>query len=141
VVFALLSCPSPTPPGLRAAAAVAAVLAALAVPFVAADVSTLRTDWDLVIQEADFYGPNLRAAIAKAGGEERIKSCGEVFTGAFQVQAVAWYLHIHGNEAEIFPFGPGTALAQGASPLSVDPRYPEYTKTRHWIIGSSCGRG
>jgi hypothetical protein len=127
--------------GPRAAAAVAAVLAALAVPFVAADVSTLRTDWDLVIQEADFYGPNLRAAIAKAGGEERIKSCGEVFTGAFQVQAVAWYLHIHGDEAEIFPFGPGTALAQGASPLSVDPRYPEYTKTRHWIIGSSCGRG
>jgi hypothetical protein len=127
--------------GPRAAAALAAVLAALAVPFVAADFRTLRADWDLVIKEADFYGPNLRAAIAKAGGEEQIKSCGGVFTGAFQVQAVAWYLHIHGNEAEIFPFGPGTALSQGASPLSVDPRYPEYTKTTHWIIGSSCDRG
>jgi len=127
--------------GPRAAAAVAAVLFAAAVPFVSADVSTLRADWDLVIKEADFYGPNLRAAIAKAGGEDEIKSCGKVFTGAFQVQAVAWYLHIHGNEAEIFPFGPGTALAQGASPLSVDPRYPEYTKTRHWIVGSSCDRG
>jgi hypothetical protein len=40
---------------------------------------------------------------------------------------------------EIFPFGPGTALAMGSRPLSVDPRYPEYTKTRHWIVGRSCG--
>jgi hypothetical protein len=127
--------------GPRLAAAIATILLGAAVPFVAADVSTLRADWDLVTKEADFYGPNLRAAIAKAGGEEEIKSCGRVFTGAFQVQAVAWYLHLHGNEAEIFPFGPGTALSQGASPLSVDPRYPEYTKTRHWIVGSSCDRG
>ena len=65
---------------------------------------------------------------------------GRVFTGAFQVPVVAWRLHIHLNEAEIFPFGPGTALSMGATPLSVDPRYPEFTKTRHWIAGSTCER-
>ena len=79
------------------------------------DYSTLREDWDLIVKEADFYGPNLRAVIAKAGGEERIKSCGRVFSGPFQVPAVAWHLHLHGNEVGIFPFGPGTTLAQGGS--------------------------
>jgi hypothetical protein len=127
--------------GLVAAVAAAAVVIAASVPFVSEDYSEVRTDWDLVLEEADFYGPNLRAVIAKAGGEEQIKSCGKVFSGPFQVQAVAWYLHLHGNEVEIFPFGPGTALSQGASYLSVDPRYPEITKTTHWIVGSSCGRG
>jgi hypothetical protein len=127
--------------GVAAAAAAAAVVIAGWIPFVANDYSTLREDWDLLVKEADFYGPNLRAVIAKAGGEERIKSCGEVFSGPFQVQAVAWHLHLHGNEVGIFPFGPGTALAQGGSHLSVDPRYPEITKTRRWTVGSSCGRG
>jgi len=126
--------------GPRVAVATGVAAVALAAPFVAADVSALRTDWDLVVNEANFYGPNLEAAIAKAGGEGELKACGTVFTGRFQVQAVAWYLHLHGRDVEIFPFGPGTTLAQGASPLSVDPRYPEFTKTRHWIIGSSCDR-
>ncbi len=119
---------------------VAVALCAAAVPFVAADIDKLRYDWEVVEYEANFYGPNLKAVIAKAGGEQRIKSCGRVFTGSFQVPSVAWRLHIHLNEAEIFPFGPGTALSMGSTPLSVDPRYPEYTKTRHWIAGSTCER-
>jgi hypothetical protein len=123
-----------------AASAAAAVAIAAWVPFVANDYSTLREDWDLIVKEADFYGPNLRAVIAKAGGEQRIESCGGVFSGPFQVQAVAWYLHLHGNQVSIFPFGPGTVLAQGGSHLSRDPRYPEITKTRRWVVGSSCGR-
>jgi hypothetical protein len=121
--------------------AVAAVAVAAAwVPFVVADVDKLRYDWEVVEYEANFYGPNLKALIAKAGGEQRIKSCGRVFTGAFQVPVVAWRLHMHLNQVEIFPFGPGTALSMGSTPLSVDPRYPEYTKTRHWLAGSTCVR-
>ena len=92
---------------------VAVALCAAAVPFVAADIDKLRYDWEVVEYEANFYGPNLKAVIAKAGGEQRIKSCGRVFTGSFQVPSVAWRLHIHLNEAEIFPFGPGTALSMG----------------------------
>jgi hypothetical protein len=127
--------------GVLAAVAVAAVVIAGSVSYVSDDYSALREDLDLVDKEADFYGPNLRAVIAKAGGEERIKSCGQVFSGPFQVPSVAWYLHLHANEVGIFPFGPGTTLAQGGSRLSVDPRYPEITKTARWIVGSSCGRG
>jgi hypothetical protein len=120
---------------------VAVLVAALTVPFVDADVQKLSEDRELTRKESDFYGPNLKAVIAKAGGEQQIKSCGHVFTGPFQVPSVAWRLHMHSNEVDIFPFGPGTALAMGSTHLSVDPRYPEITKTRHWIVGSSCGRG
>ena len=126
--------------GRRWRPVLAVALAAAALPFVAADVDKLRYDWEVVEYEANFYGPNLKAVIAKAGGEQQIKACGRIFTGAFQVPSVAWRLHIHLNEAEIFPFGPGTALSMGSTPLSVDPRYPEYTKTRHWIAGSTCER-
>ena len=126
--------------GRRWRTVLAVALAAAALPFVAADVDKLRYDREVVEYEANFYGPNLNAVIAKAGGEQRINACGRVFTGAFQVPSVAWRLHIHLNEAEIFPFGPGTALSMGSTPLSVDPRYPEYTKTRHWIAGSTCER-
>jgi hypothetical protein len=127
--------------GARGALAAAVLVVAAWTPFVANDWSTLRFQWDLVEKEADFYGPNLRAVIAKAGGEDRIKACGGVFAGRFQVQAVAWYVHMHGRDVNIFPFGPGTTLAQGDSPLSRDPRYPEVTKTSRWTVGSSCGRG
>ncbi len=127
--------------GVLAAVAAAAVAIALSVPYLSDASSALREDWDLLAKEADFYGPNLRAVIAKAGGEEQIKSCGRVFSGRFQVPSVAWYLHLHTDEVGIFPFGPGTTVAQGGGRLSVDPRYPEITKTSRWIVGSSCGRG
>jgi hypothetical protein len=124
----------------RWGAIAAVVLVAASVPFVLADIDKLRYDWEVVEYEANFYGPNFKALIAKAGGEQHIKSCGRVFTGPFQVPVVAWRLHMHLDEAEIFPFGPGTALSMGATPLSVDPRYPIYTKTRHWLAGSTCER-
>ena len=120
---------------------VAAVLAVAAIPFVNADLDKLKDDRALTCCESDFYGPNLKAVIAKAGGEDAIKSCGDVFSGPFQVPSVAWRLHLHADQVEIFAFGPGTALSMGATHLSVDPRYPEITKTRHWVVGSSCGRG
>ena len=116
-------------------------MVAAAWPFVSADVQALKEDRELNATESNFYGPNLKAAIAKAGGEQRIKSCGRVFTGPFQVPSVAWRLHYHVDQVDIFAFGPGTALAMGASHLSVDPRYPEITKTRHWLVGSSCDHG
>ena len=124
--------------GARAAAALAAAVVALSVPFAASDVSALAHQWNLVHEEADFYGPNLQAAIEKVGGEQAIKACGDVFTGPFQVQAIAWYLHMHGNEVRIFPYGPGTALSPRFSMLSMDPRYPKINETKKWIVGSSC---
>jgi hypothetical protein len=124
--------------GTRGAVAAVVVVAAASAPFLAADWSALSYQWGRQLREADLYGPNLQAAIAKAGGEDAIKACGGIYTGIFQVPSVAWYLHIHANQVEIFPFGPGTTLATRYSRLSEDPRYPIVTETNKWLIGSSC---
>ena len=90
-------------------------------------------------QEADLYG-TVPDAIRAGGGEAKLKSCGTVYTGAFQTQAVAWYMHLHEMESEIFAFPPGTTIAPNYSSLSRDPRFPTIAKTRKWVIGSSCAK-
>ena len=37
----------------------------------------------------------LPGAIARAGGPDRLKACGTIYTGAFQVPSVAWYMGEH----------------------------------------------
>ena len=77
-------------------------------------------------------------AIKAGGGEAKLKSCGAVYTGAFQTQAVAWYMHLHEMDSEIFAYPPGTTIAPWFSALSRDPRFPAQARTRKWVIGSSC---
>ena len=89
--------------------------------------------------EADLYG-TVPDAIKAGGGEAKLKSCGTVYTGAFQTQAVAWYMHLHEMDSEIFAFPPGTTIAPSYSALSRDPRFPTIAKTRKWVIGSSCAQ-
>jgi MFS family permease len=124
------------PPRARAAFAVAVVL--LFAPFAISDVDELRLGMDRVRLEADLYGANLKAMIEKAGGEERLKACGPVFTGPFQTQAVAWYLHLHETDVSIFPSPPGTIIAPHYVWAARDPRFPIVTITSKWMVGSSC---
>ena len=126
----------------RASLAVAGVLAAVALaasaPSVVDDVRSLDTSLDRVASESDLYGPNLEAMIAKAGGEKALKACGPVYTGAFQTQAVAWYLHLHETEVIIFPSPPGTMIAPHFTANARDPRFPKVTETTRWMVGSTC---
>ena len=119
---------------------VAVALVAWSISYVSDDIQSLKEDRVETMFWANFYGPDLKFAIAQAGGEEKIKSCGHVFAGPFQVPALAWRLHMHTNQVEIYVFGPGTTLSLGNSHLAFDPRYPMYLKARDWVIGSSCGR-
>jgi hypothetical protein len=121
----------------RARALAAAVLVA-ATPFVVADVTELDLGLRREAIEADLYGANLKAMIAKAGGERAVKACGAVFTGPFQTQAVAWYLHLHSAQVSIYPSPPGTVIAPHYTAEARDPRFPMYTKTTRWMVGSSC---
>jgi hypothetical protein len=126
----------------RRSAAAGAALAALAIavsaPFVIADGRQFGRQMDRLAWEADLYGANLKAVIAKAGGEEAIKACGPVYTGAFQTQAVAWYLHLYETDVGIFPFPPGTMIAPHFTANARDPRFPMVTKTTRWMVGSTC---
>ena len=119
----------------------AVLLLAASAPFLAADWSALSYQWQRQLREADLYGPNLRWAIDRAGGERSLKECGQVYTGIFQVPSVAWYLHLHIDDVGIFPYGPGTTLATRYSWLSKDARYPTFAETNKWLLGRSCERG
>jgi hypothetical protein len=123
--------------GLLAACALACLVGAFAYTFVKSDVNELHEGWETVKYEADIYG-SVPEAIAAGGGEAKLKSCGTVYTGAFQTQTVAWYLHLHEMQTEIFAYPPGTTIAPSFTSLSRDPRFPTIAKTRKWVIGSSC---
>jgi hypothetical protein len=124
--------------GRAAAAAVAVAVAALFAPFTVSDVRQLDEGMRRVAAEADLYGANLEAIIAKAGGADRLKACGPVYTGPFQTQALAWYLHLHGTEVTIFTAPPGTVVAPHYTAHARDPRFPVVTTTTRWMVGSSC---
>jgi hypothetical protein len=125
--------------GTIAAALLTAVVAAASAPFVIEDVQELDMAGQRIKAEADLYG-TVPDAIRAGGGEAKLKSCGTVYTGAFQTQAVAWYMHVHEMDSEIFAFPPGSTIAPSFSALSRDPRFPTIAKTRKWVIGSSCAK-
>jgi hypothetical protein len=81
--------------------------------------------------------PNL---IALAGGRDAINRCGPIYSGRFEVPAVAWQLHRHLEDVDIFPLTPGVALAMRGSALAHDPRFPTYAGTTRWVAGRACGR-
>jgi Glycosyltransferase family 87 len=123
---------------LAAVLAAAVVALAAAAPYVDTQADGLRLKLERLDNESQVYGANLEEVIAKAGGEEAIKACGPVFTGAFQTQAVAWYLHLPETEVSIFPFPPGTMIAPNFTSDSRDPRFPVVAKTKRWMVGSTC---
>ena len=57
-------------------------------------------------------------------------ACGPVYAGPFDVQALAWYLHLHGEQIEIFPFGARHGdHAAHLRALADDPRFPLIGRT------------
>ena len=119
-----------------AAIGVAVVLAVAAAPFVASDLDELRVAADKTRREADFYA-TLPATIAKAGGPDAVKRC-KVYTGPYQVQAVAWYLGSHSGEIGIDPEPPGILIAPRDSRLARDRRFPLLTTTSRWVVRRAC---
>jgi hypothetical protein len=75
-------------------AAVAALSLVAAVAFAAPSVDRLEAVRASVYYQARLTD-GLAGAIAQAGGPDRLKSCGTIYTGAFQVPSVAWYVREH----------------------------------------------
>ena len=57
----------------------------------------------------------LPGAIARAGGADRLKRCGTIYTGAFQVPSVAWYLDEHTTYVQSASMAGGKYLTQPKS--------------------------
>src|SRR3954469_9369647 len=83
--------------GRRVAGTSAAALAVAAVVgagFAAPAVHRIPTDIEAVTYQARL-NDRVGGLVARAGGAERIKACGDVYTGPFQVPLLAWHLHVH----------------------------------------------
>jgi hypothetical protein len=126
-----------SPPSRGRAVAAGALVAALFVPFTVADVDKLSYDLDVVRAESELYD-RLGPIVAKAGGPAALLRCGPVYTPPFEVQAVAWAMHVHSREVGVFAAPPGTTIAGHFSALGHDPRFRELTKNRRWIVARNC---
>ncbi len=116
--------------------ALAVVLAAVAAPFVLSDLGELTEDADRTRMEATFYD-TLPVTIVKAGGRDAVKRC-KVFTGPYQVQAVAWYLKTHSGEIGIDPKPPGIIIAPRDLGLAARRALPAAHDDRRWVVRRDC---
>jgi hypothetical protein len=62
----------------------------------------LRADRDSIVYQARLNDA-LPGLVARAGGAARLRACGDVYTGPFQVPVVAWNLHVHTTLVESTP--------------------------------------
>jgi hypothetical protein len=76
------------------ALAIALISIVAAVCFAAPSVQRLDAVRASVYYQARLTD-GLPGAIARAGGPDRLKACGTIYTGAFQVPSVAWYMGEH----------------------------------------------
>jgi hypothetical protein len=69
-----------------------------------------------VVRDSVYYQARLKdglsGVVERAGGRDRLLACGTVYTGAFQVPAVAWQLHVHTTVVQ-------SASAEGDAPPKV----------------------
>jgi hypothetical protein len=68
------------------------------------------------VRDSVYYQARLKdglsGVIERAGGRDRVLACGTPYTGAFQVPAVAWHLHVHTTVVQ-------SASAEGDAPPKV----------------------
>jgi hypothetical protein len=82
--------------GRRVATGLPAVVVAVAagLAFAGPTLPRVPTDVEEVTYQARL-NDKLAGLVARAGGAERVRACGDVYTGPFQVPVVAWYMHLH----------------------------------------------
>ena len=71
-----------------------ALAAVLAVAFALPAVRTVPADVQAITYEGRL-NDEVAGVVARAGGAARLRACGDVYTGPFQVPVVAWNLHMH----------------------------------------------
>ena len=100
----------------------------------------LSWDLDVVRDESGAYD-RLPAMVEKAGGTDAMLACGPVYAPPFEVQAVAWAMHLHSREIELFAAPPGTTIAGQSSALAHDPRFAPISENTRWIVQRNCRGG
>jgi hypothetical protein len=98
--------------------AAVALCAAVGVVFAAPALPGVPTDVQAVTYQAQL-NDRVAGLVARAGGPERLKACGDVYTGPFQVPVVAWNMHMHtGRVSSLFPVRPAVVFRVRSNPTS-----------------------
>ncbi|MEA2247721.1 MAG: hypothetical protein QOH46_2250 [Solirubrobacteraceae bacterium] len=107
--------------GRRVAGSSAAALALSAVVgagFAAPAVHRVPTDVRAVTYQARL-NDRVAGLVARAGGAERLKACGDIYTGPFQVPVVAWHMHVHTSVvSSLVPVRPAVLFRVRSNPTS-----------------------
>jgi hypothetical protein len=130
--------PAPRPAWLRAGIAVVliAVVGGLVYdrPQLDAVTKGLRTEAELNDQ--------LATAVRHAGGDRAVLACGQPFTGAYQVPALAWDLHVHTIRVGLAPHPPAAVFRTDGwprmPPVPPSPPYRELATAGHWQVYGAC---
>jgi hypothetical protein len=130
--------PSPRRALVRGVIAVAVVAAVAAVivdrPRVDAVTDGLRSDADLNHQ--------LATVVARAGGPKAVLACGHPITGAYQVPALAWDLHVHTIRIGLGAPPPAVVFRADRSvrmpPVPRQPPYHTIATAGRWQVYGAC---
>lgn len=79
-------------------------------------------------------------AVARAGGRAAVRSCRPIVTAWYDVQAVAWTLHVHEEAVGLRASRPGTAFVRRGSRLPAGLRPARRMVSDRWVIASACPR-
>jgi hypothetical protein len=102
--------------GTSAAAVALGVLAGIA--FAAPAAPRVPTDVDAITYQARL-NDHVGGLVARAGGPARLKACGDVYTGPFQVPVVAWHMHLHTTQvSSLLPHRPAVLFRVRSNPSS-----------------------
>ncbi len=100
---------------LRAPRAVAPVGAAILAVAVAASLPSARRLGDELAYAADLRA-DLGTVVARAGGAERLRSCGPLYAGRYRFPLVAWHLRAHISDLSLAPHAPGVVFRSKLTP-------------------------
>jgi hypothetical protein len=133
----------------RGAAATALAAVVVAVAFGAQDAHDLPEQLRGVEYQAELHD-GLGRVVAKAGGPERLRSCGHAYTNAFLVPQVAWDLDKHIQEVDLDPDQERPAVvfhvmhvrsARGRAPAWSKRGRNELARDGSWIVTADCNPG
>jgi hypothetical protein len=99
----------------RAPRAVASAGALLLAAAVALSLPAARRLGDELAYAAELR-TDLAAAVARAGGRERLRSCGPLYAGRYRFPLVAWHLRAHISDLSLTPSAPGVIFRSKLTP-------------------------
>jgi hypothetical protein len=87
-----------------------ALAAVIGVKFAEPARETLRADIDAVTFQARM-SDQVAGLVARAGGPARVRACGDIYTGPFQVPLVAWNMRLHTTQvSSLAPIRPAVVF-------------------------------